>query len=233
MASWQNILSFVSFISIIIPSILNLKEAERCFEGRHHRVRNKDWWKLFCHYKWVKFILMLKFMNSSILDLSSTELQPHYFLIHTHFKHMNDNLLFILFYQFCKHPRLSSSVLHNNTAAQPRNSNLSFYSFANVLFIVMSHVVNTAESRQVLGTFGGVFSPIVLSQFSSIIFLRIGNTLSLTILWFLGFLIAYAGLLITALQFFLAYFILFLTILSVCAICTNGAIKGGGVYCKF
>ncbi|KAM9333733.1 solute carrier family 12 member 9 isoform 1-T2 [Pholidichthys leucotaenia] len=69
-----------------------------------------------------------------------------------------------------------------------------------------------------LNTFFGVMVPTVLSMFSIVLFLRT------------GFVVGHAGLLEGLLMVVVAYIIISLTLLSICAISTNGAIKGGGAY---
>ncbi|XP_048645957.1 solute carrier family 12 member 9 isoform X2 [Marmota marmota marmota] len=73
-------------------------------------------------------------------------------------------------------------------------------------------------SPRKLSTFLGVVVPTVLSMFSIVVFLRI------------GFVVGHAGLLQALAMLLVAYFILALTVLSVCAIATNGAVRGGGAY---
>ncbi|KAM3615333.1 uncharacterized protein V6R79_000534 [Siganus canaliculatus] len=69
-----------------------------------------------------------------------------------------------------------------------------------------------------LSIFFGVIIPTLLSMFSVVLFLRI------------GFVVGHAGLYQGIGMFLVAYFIICMTVLSVCAISTNGALDAGGAY---
>lgn len=75
--------------------------------------------------------------------------------------------------------------------------------------------------KRSLRTIPGVFCPVALSMSSVAVFMRI------------GFIVGHAGVLESLGIYALAFAIFVLTGLSICAISTNGAIQGGGVYCKF
>uniref|UniRef100_UPI0037E74B34 solute carrier family 12 member 9-like n=1 Tax=Semicossyphus pulcher TaxID=241346 RepID=UPI0037E74B34 len=74
------------------------------------------------------------------------------------------------------------------------------------------------QSTRKLGVVFGVVIPTLLSMFSVVVFLRI------------GFVVGQAGLYQSIAMFLVAYFIITMTVLSVCAISTNGAIDAGGAY---
>uniref|UniRef100_H2T298 Solute carrier family 12 member 9 n=1 Tax=Takifugu rubripes TaxID=31033 RepID=H2T298_TAKRU len=67
-----------------------------------------------------------------------------------------------------------------------------------------------------LGVLVGVVIPTLLSMFSVVVFLRV------------GFVVGQAGLYQSAAMFLVAYFIITMTVLSICAISTNGALDAGG-----
>ncbi|KAG7322218.1 hypothetical protein KOW79_015076 [Hemibagrus wyckioides] len=71
---------------------------------------------------------------------------------------------------------------------------------------------------QKLSTFFGVVIPTLLSMFSVVVFLRI------------GFVVGQCGLYQAVVMFLVAYFIISMTVLSICAISTNGALDAGGAY---
>ena len=101
---------------------------------------------------------------------------------------------------------------------------------------------NLGTTQRTLGTIAGVFSPVTLSMFSALLFLRIGaynlfrdQPTNLSILCSFeihsGYLVGQSGLLESLAQLAVAYIILAFTLTSVCAISTNGAVEGGGCYC--
>nr|XP_055053609.1 solute carrier family 12 member 9 isoform X1 [Misgurnus anguillicaudatus] len=77
---------------------------------------------------------------------------------------------------------------------------------------------STAKQPPKLNTFFGVVIPTLLSMFSVVVFLRI------------GFVVGQCGLYQTIAMLLVAYFIISMTVLSVCAISTNGALDAGGAY---
>ncbi|XP_074535681.1 solute carrier family 12 member 9 isoform X1 [Halichoeres trimaculatus] len=77
---------------------------------------------------------------------------------------------------------------------------------------------NQQRQPKKLSIFFGVVIPTLLSMFSVVVFLRI------------GFAVGQSGLYQAIAMFLVAYFIISMTVLSVCAISTNGALDAGGAY---
>uniref|UniRef100_A0A8C7U2N3 Solute carrier family 12 member 9-like n=1 Tax=Oncorhynchus mykiss TaxID=8022 RepID=A0A8C7U2N3_ONCMY len=85
--------------------------------------------------------------------------------------------------------------------------------------LAFSRLKSAHHSRpKKLSTFFGVVIPTLLSMFSVVVFLRI------------GFVVGQCGLYQAIAMFLVAYFIISMTVLSVCAISTNGALDAGGAY---
>ena len=80
----------------------------------------------------------------------------------------------------------------------------------------------------------GVLAPVTLSMFSSILFLRVGyivgNAGFLQVCNVKFFCTHCIIFLQTSAIFLISYSLLGFTVLSICALATNGAVRGGGVY---
>ncbi|CAB1349151.1 unnamed protein product, partial [Coregonus sp. 'balchen'] len=112
------------------------------------------------------------------------------------------------------HYRLSTSVNEQSGEHQPCLSREA---------VEQSPAVSRRKSAhhsrpKKLSTFFGVVIPTLLSMFSVVVFLRI------------GLVVGQCGLYQAIAMFLVAYFIISMTVLSVCAISTNGALDAGGAY---
>jgi len=77
---------------------------------------------------------------------------------------------------------------------------------------------SATERKSGLSSFEGVFVPCVLSIFSVVLFLR------------LGYIVGQSGLIVCLAMLVVSYTVVFLTILSISGIATNGLVRGGGAY---
>ncbi|KAI9529016.1 hypothetical protein NQZ68_015783 [Dissostichus eleginoides] len=111
------------------------------------------------------------------------------------------------------HYRLSASVNESEFRAPPAG-------LATQQHPVGPRMKSSLQRQQPkkLSVFFGVVIPTLLSMFSVVVFLRI------------GFMVGHSGLYQAILMFLVMYFIICMTVLSVCAISTNGALDAGGAY---
>ncbi|XP_056139503.1 solute carrier family 12 member 9 [Lampris incognitus] len=112
------------------------------------------------------------------------------------------------------HYRLSSTSGNESTHHRPPSACQNVDHYASSSRRKSTH----HKQPQKLSTFFGVVIPTLLSMFSVVVFLRI------------GFLVGQCGLYQAIAMFLVAYFIISMTVLSVCAISTNGALDAGGAY---
>ncbi|XP_077468266.1 solute carrier family 12 member 9 [Stigmatopora argus] len=110
------------------------------------------------------------------------------------------------------HYRLSTSVNESELRSPPTGQVPKEHP------ISPRHRFSHSGQPKKLSTFFGVVIPTLLSMFSVVVFLRI------------GFLVGQSGLYQGITMFIVAYFIISMTVLSVCAISTNGALDAGGAY---
>ncbi|KAG8002250.1 Solute carrier family 12 member 9, partial [Nibea albiflora] len=110
------------------------------------------------------------------------------------------------------HYRLSASVNESESCSPPAGGTPEQH--------LSSPRRRSTHQRQPkkLSIFFGVVIPTLLSMFSVVVFLRI------------GFVVGQSGLYQAIAMFLVAYFIISMTVLSVCAISTNGALDAGGAY---
>ncbi|KAM3866227.1 solute carrier family 12 member 9-like [Diretmus argenteus] len=108
-------------------------------------------------------------------------------------------------------------LLHYRLSATTKESDHAPPDLSGVT-VQKDHRRSKATDGKKLGVIFGVVIPTLLSMFSVVVFLRI------------GFVVGQAGLYQSIAMFLVAYFIISMTVLSVCAISTNGALDAGGAY---